>query len=215
MNVSAGTALDLDHQIKKADFGVLLAGGKGERMGGVDKGALLLGGRPLYEIMIEKLAARSGQLLVVAPHAPDWFKHIPNAVHLQDARVEDEPIGPAGGLLAALEYTFRASPASSTILAPIDLPFLSVDVFDQLEAGRAGAVAAIARSARGLEPAVGVWLAEAYEPVYEAVAKNEMRALRHICAEIGATVIDLDIDETTFLNLNRPQDITDAKKLIR
>ena len=55
--------------------GIVLAGGQGRRMGGVDKGLQPLRGRPMVAWVLERpghhwLAAQGLQALVHAPHAP-------------------------------------------------------------------------------------------------------------------------------------------------
>jgi molybdopterin-guanine dinucleotide biosynthesis protein A len=40
--------------------GLILAGGRGSRMGGVDKGLALLDGRPMVSHVLDRLAPRSG-----------------------------------------------------------------------------------------------------------------------------------------------------------
>lgn len=64
MNVNA------NHPPIKADLnnitGVILAGGQGRRMGGEDKGLMVLNGRPLVEYLLDSLRPQSSTLLINA-----------------------------------------------------------------------------------------------------------------------------------------------------
>ncbi len=46
--------------------GVILAGGEGRRMGGADKGLQLLNGRPLVQLVLERLRPQVDVLLISA-----------------------------------------------------------------------------------------------------------------------------------------------------
>ena len=48
--------------------GILLAGGQGRRMGGVDKGLQLLRGKPMAQHVIERFAPQVDELLINANH---------------------------------------------------------------------------------------------------------------------------------------------------
>lgn len=79
--------------------GVILAGGRAERLGGIAKGMLARDGRPLVAGIAAALAEVAGERLLVAddpgPYAALGLPTIPDAIH---------GVGPAGGLLAALEH---------------------------------------------------------------------------------------------------------------
>ena len=51
---------------REAITGVVLAGGQGRRMGGVDKGLVELDGRPLVAWVLERLAPQVGSVLINA-----------------------------------------------------------------------------------------------------------------------------------------------------
>ena len=51
---------------KEKITGILLAGGQGRRMGGVDKGLQLLRGKPMAQHVIERFAPQVDELLINA-----------------------------------------------------------------------------------------------------------------------------------------------------
>ena len=80
---------------------VVLAGGRGSRMGGVDKGLQLLDGRPLVAHVIERLAPQAHTLLISANRNLATYAALGHRV------LADPPglafAGPLAGMLAALE----------------------------------------------------------------------------------------------------------------
>src|SRR5207253_6166424 len=83
---------------------VVLAGGEGRRMGGVDKAALVVGGRTLLDRILAAAAGVAGRLVVVGPPRPVGLERAVLFVQ------EDEPGGgPVPAVAAALDATGGAS----------------------------------------------------------------------------------------------------------
>ena len=53
--------------------GLILAGGQGSRMGGIDKGLQLLGGKPMVAHVIARLAPQVDEILVNANRNPERY----------------------------------------------------------------------------------------------------------------------------------------------
>lgn len=114
--------------------GVVLAGGTGERLGGVDKAGLSTEGRTFLSIAIDALADADA-VVVVGPHRSDTPRPV--------TFIREEPPlgGPAAGLLAGVDALERGS-GMVAVLA-VDMPRASRRTFRRLlEAalGRDGAV---------------------------------------------------------------------------
>lgn len=111
---------------------VVLVGGRGSRLGGLDKAALDLGGHPLVDASLN--AARGARTLVVVGRtsAP-----LPSRAVL----TQEEPAGsgPAAGFARGL--TSITDPASWTLLLGCDVPGAGDAVRRLLNASAAGAVA--------------------------------------------------------------------------
>lgn len=54
---------------------LVLCGGKGRRMGGMDKGLILLHGRPLIEHVLEAIKPQVGQVMISANRNSDRYRH--------------------------------------------------------------------------------------------------------------------------------------------
>ena len=192
-------------------------------MGGVDKGAVLLGGRPLHAIVAERLAPQAKALAVAAATAPGWLGAIPGAYWIGDAVGAK---GPAAGLLGALHWLESGQgPDALLLTSPIDAPFLPPDLFEKLDAARrqAGAPAAIVRHAGGLHPVFGVWRAGCAATVGRAMADE--RALHRIALKAGAVECAAwpesrpesrnAASPDPFANLNLPQDVAAAETFLQ
>lgn len=111
--------------------GLVLAGGEGSRMGGVDKGLLPFRGRPLVEHALRRLRSQQGgligPLLISANRHLDTYSSF-DATVLQD-RI-DGYAGPLAGMLAGLEHA--AAPFLLTV--PCDAPLFPLDLAARLAA---------------------------------------------------------------------------------
>ncbi|MGB8422630.1 NTP transferase domain-containing protein, partial [Paraburkholderia sp.] len=83
--------------------GLVLAGGRGMRMGGVDKGLQTLHGEPLAAHVLKRLAPQTGALLISANRHPDVYATlgVPFGAKVLADTVPGFP-GPLAGLLAGL-----------------------------------------------------------------------------------------------------------------
>lgn len=133
--------------VKPQLTGVVLAGGRGQRMGGVDKGLALLRGRPLVAHVVERLLPQVDAVLINANRNLEAYARLGYPV-APDA--EADFAGPLAGLRAAL--THSVSPWVLTV--PCDAPFFPVDLVDKLRASLVGrhAGVAVARTAERVHP---------------------------------------------------------------
>lgn len=113
---------------QSAILGVILAGGKSSRMGGVDKGGLMLAGRSMVTHVIERFRPQVGRLILNAPldrYADVDLPHAPDPVAGQP--------GPLTGLLAGMRWAQVHAPETDFVATvPIDTPFLPDDVVARL-----------------------------------------------------------------------------------
>ena len=124
--------------IERADItGLILAGGRGSRMGGVDKGLQNFQGAPLALHALMRLAPQVGALMVNANRnlgayealeVPVWPDSTPDFA------------GPLAGMLTGLEHC--ETPWMATV--PCDSPLFPLDFVERLAAAAAGHQAEIA-----------------------------------------------------------------------
>jgi molybdopterin-guanine dinucleotide biosynthesis protein A len=104
---------------------VILAGGRGQRMGEVDKGLQLLRGKPLVRWVAESIAPQVEEVLISANRNLERYRELGFAV-LPDA-MPDFP-GPLAGLHRALE----SAKHPLWLSVPCDTPFLPGDLVQRL-----------------------------------------------------------------------------------
>src|SRR2546421_8756347 len=105
--------------------GIVLAGGQGSRMGGIDKGLQAFRGKPMVAHAIERLAGQVDELLVNANRNPEAYARFGHRV------IADEIPGFAGPL-AGFERGLAHAASDLVVTAPCDSPFLPTDLVVRL-----------------------------------------------------------------------------------
>jgi molybdopterin-guanine dinucleotide biosynthesis protein A len=190
-------------------LGFVLAGGQSSRMG-EDKAFLVLGGRPLIALALEKAAAVCDEVRIVGAPAKFAALGVP--------AVED--IYPGAGPLAGIHAALASSPAELNLVIGVDTPFLVPEFLRFLlgEAGRTGAVVTSPRVGGHFEPLCAV-----YRRGFAAVAEQALRAGDFRIAPLFATVPCHAVEESAierfelgaamFDNLNTPAEFQRAQAL--
>lgn len=191
-------------------FGVILAGGQGRRMGGADKALIPLAGAPLLARVIDRISPQVEELALSANGDPGRFAAFKLPV-LPDA----VGAGPLAGVLAALRW---AAPLGATAVmsVPVDGPFLPGDLCPQLclAAERAPKGLAIATTAGRQHPTYGLWPVTLEADLAAFLASGaKPKVMDFVRALQGAEAAFPD--SLGFENLNTPEDLTRADRLLR
>ena len=105
--------------------GVILAGGLGRRMGGIDKGLQELRGRPMVAWVVERLTPQVDELLINANQNGEHYAAFGH-------RVVPDQIPDFAGPLAGLHAALSAAAHPLVATAPCDSPFLPADLIFRL-----------------------------------------------------------------------------------
>lgn len=105
--------------------GVILAGGLGRRMGGIDKGLQELRGQPMVHWVVERLAPQVDELLINANQNGERYAAFGH-------RVVPDQIPDFAGPLAGLHAALSAAAHPLVATAPCDSPFLPADLISRL-----------------------------------------------------------------------------------
>lgn len=179
--------------------GVVLAGGRARRMGGMDKGLVPLAGRLMVEYVIARLRPQVATLLINANRSLDAYGQLGYPV-IPDSN--GDFLGPLAGICAAL----RAASTTFILTAPCDAPLLPESLGQRLATAFVDHNAEIAVAHDGNRP----------QPVFAlistALADSLERSLHQGGRKIDrwyeshrlATVDFSDVAEC-FVNVNDPE----------
>ncbi len=191
----------------------ILAGGRSRRMGS-DKASLLLGGLTLLERVFTRVAPVSDRVVVVGgvprlgrfgvPTVPDRF--------LQADTL--------GGIATALGYAEETlGPRGAVLCVAADMPFLSPDLLRFLNGLLDDWDLVVPRVEAGYEPLCAVYRVTCLSPFADAIRAGNLR-VRDAFAGLRtrevreAELREHDPDLRSFLNLNRPEDLEAARRLV-
>ncbi|HVF13319.1 MAG TPA: NTP transferase domain-containing protein [Acidimicrobiales bacterium] len=192
---------------------VVLAGGAGRRLGGVDKAGLVVGGRSLLDRVLSAAAGVAGRLVVVGP---------PRAVGLERAVIFVQEPEPGGGPVPAVAAALEATGGASTVLVlAVDLPLLTTAdlrrLVDALVAAEPPVAAIAASDPSGRpNPLVAAFRAEALREAVAGLVGAEGGAGAGVPAArlLPAGVVTVDLGADATLNVNTPADLARAEDLI-
>jgi molybdopterin-guanine dinucleotide biosynthesis protein A len=192
--------------------GVLLAGGLSRRMGGGDKNLKPLGGRPVLAHVIERVRPQVATLALNANGDPARFAEYGLPV------VADTIAGFAGplaGVLAGLDWAAEAAPGCGWLLsAPTDAPFLPKDLVRRLLEPSARADVAVAASAGRSHPVAALWAAALRVPLRAALERG-VRKVEDFTRDYRVVTVEFPTEPIDpFFNLNRPEDLEEAERLL-
>ena len=105
--------------------GVILAGGMGRRMGGVDKGLQVLRGKPMVAWVIARLQPQVDTLIINANQNLERYAEF-------GCPVVPDQIPDFAGPLAGLHAALSAAQTPLVATAPCDSPFLPEDLISRL-----------------------------------------------------------------------------------
>lgn len=184
----------------------ILAGGRGARLGGADKGLEELSGRPLVAHIIAALKPQCGTLLINANRNEPLYAVFGYPVVADD---NGEFLGPLAGMLSVL----RVAQTNYVLCVPCDAPLLPADLTARLWQALMDnqAQASVARSADGLQPVYALLdtaLADHLHNYLNSGARKTADWLR----AVTAAEADFSDCPSMFLNMNTA---TDRAALLR
>ena len=186
---------------------LVLAGGRGSRLGGLRKPLLEVGGRPIVRRVLEALGPLAGERLVLA----DQPLAVDGARVLVDAAAH-------AGVLPALEQGLAQAKGEVSLIVAGDMPFVSRFAFGYLLERIEGVDAVVPRVEGILQPMHAVIRREpALQAIRTALASGESRFFRVLetlerCEVTEAELRRVDPDLRTLFNVNTPEDLAAATR---
>jgi molybdopterin-guanine dinucleotide biosynthesis protein A len=179
--------------------GIVLAGGQGRRMGGVDKGLKELRGKPMVQWVLERLAPQVGEIVINANQNLERYRAFGHHV------VADE-IGGFAGPLAGLHAGLKVARHPLLVTVPCDSPFLPADLVSRLRSHLGASDLAVAKT--GLQP----------HPVFALVKRHCRESLAAFLAQGGRKIdawytalkvveVSFDDEADAFRNINTLEEL--------
>jgi molybdopterin-guanine dinucleotide biosynthesis protein A len=181
--------------------GVILAGGQGSRMGGVDKGLQAFRGRPMVAHVIERLSPQVDELLVNANRNLDQYAAFGHRV------IADEIEGFAGPL-AGFERGLAHASGALVVTVPCDSPFLPHDLVARLAAALESrqAEVAVAKTGDQAHPVFCLMRREVHAGLTGFLATGQ-RKIDKWYASLAVAEVSFDDEPDAFLNINTREEL--------
>ena len=185
--------------------GVILAGGLGRRMGGVDKGLKVLRGKPMVQWVIERFAPQVEELLINANQNTQAYSSY-------GYRVIPDAITGFAGPLAALHRALSEARHPLVATVPCDSPFLPADLVERLRSALEQQDAELAVARTGDQP----------HPVFCLCRKSVLGSLASFLESGGRKIdawysalrvaeVPFDDNAGAFSNINTEAELHDAQ----
>ena len=186
--------------------GLILAGGQGRRMGGVDKGLEPLRGRPMVEWVLERLRPQVTEVVVNANQHPAEYARY-------GCRVVADEIGGFAGPLAGLHAGLKASVHPFLVTVPCDSPFLPRDLVARLHAALVAHHADLAVAKTGDQPhPVFALVRESLAPHLAAFLQRGGRKIDAWYAALQVVEVPFDDQAEAFSNINTRDELAEFEK---
>ncbi len=182
--------------------GIVLAGGKGSRMGGVDKGLQPLRGKPMAAWAIARFKPQVDEIVINANQNLEIYRSF-------GYRVVPDEIGGFAGPLAGLHAGLAAAtyPLSATV--PCDSPFLPGDLVFRLKEKLENNDLAVAKTGDQAHP-VFVLLKTSLRKNLESFLKGGGRKIDAWYASLKVVEVPFDDEEDAFRNINTLEELGKA-----
>ena len=192
--------------------GLILAGGRAQRMGGIDKGLIPFHGRPLIESAIEALKRQTGQLLINANRNLAQYSTYGYPV-VSDVTLDFS--GPLAGFSAGL----ATCKTRYLLTAPCDSPLLPPDLSErlagELEASGAQLVYASTEELDGKiwsQPVFCLMRSDVADSLNQFLTKGDLK-IDHWFKDLHTSTVIFK-NSQAFANINTPEELKHLELIV-
>ena len=183
---------------------VILAGGQGSRLGGLDKGLIELNKRPLIQHVIERIQQQVSNIIISANRNISDYANFGFEVYEDDI---PDFAGPLAGILKALEHCQN----EWLLIVPSDSPFISYDLAQRLSDDIENNKVAIPHDGKHLYPTFALIHKSLSSSLRDFLQQGERKA-RVWMQQQEHTIIDFSDQADAFININTEDDLNNAEK---
>ena len=187
---------------------IILAGGRGTRIGEVNKALLPIGNQSIFEVIINKVSPLFDEIIVVAKEVEPFLKY--SVTVISD---EYPGCGPISGIHAGL----KASIDQYNLVLACDLPLIKVELIDYLLKNASKDVT-IPQIGGYLEPLVAIYAKRILPLVEDFIQKGKFKVVDlfdrlNINIVSESLVRQFDPELVSFVNVNSPIDYHNVLKI--
>ena len=191
---------DAHSAVRERVTGVILAGGRATRMGGVDKGLVPILGRPMIAWVIDALRPQVSEVLINANRNHDRYSEFACPV-IDDG--DSDFRGPLAGMVSAMQ----AARTPYIAVVPCDSPLIGSRIVGRLYAAAAssGSPIAAAHDGERLQPVFALLSCHLLDDLAGYLDDGE-RKIDRWYARHGHVTVDFSDVADSFANINAPDD---------
>lgn len=177
---------------------IILAGGRGRRMGGSDKGLVELAGQPLVLQVARRIAPQVGELLVSVNRNHAEYRRL--GLHVISDEMRDYQ-GPLAGFASAMQ----AAASEWLVFLPCDAPWPASEMAERLyrAATEEQTDIAVAHDGARMQP-VHALIRRALRPDLEQFLQTGERKIDRWYARHRIVLVDFGDRQSSFENMNTP-----------
>ncbi|MTD28805.1 molybdenum cofactor guanylyltransferase MobA [Erwinia sorbitola] len=179
--------------------GVILAGGRGSRMGGDDKGLIIWQNQPLYQHVLQRLQPQVTTVWINANRNIEVYQQSGLPV-ISDTLADF--LGPLAGMLSALQQTETEWVAFTSC----DTPQLPDNLIHHLWQYKGDALAVWARTEERDHPTLALLHRSLATTLQQYLARGDRKLMSFLEQSGGHSVLFAQ-SEAAFRNFNRPEDL--------
>jgi molybdopterin-guanine dinucleotide biosynthesis protein A len=182
--------------------GLVLAGGQGRRMGGVDKGLQPLRGKPMAQWAIERLAPQVDEVLINCNQNLEAYARF-------GRRLVPDEVGGFAGPLAGLHAGLKAAAHPLVATVPCDSPFLPQDLVPRLSQHIEGKDLAVAKTGEQPHPVFSLVRKDVLDNL-EVFLRGGGRKIDAWYASLRVVEVSFDDEADAFRNINTLEELGKA-----
>lgn len=179
--------------------GVVLAGGRATRMGGQDKGLMLLNGKPLWQHVASNLLPQVESLVISANRSIAQYQE--SGIPVITDSLPDFP-GPLAGMLSVM----RSVESEWYVFCPCDTPNIPENLVSRLQQGIKNATAAWVNDSQRDHPTITLINRSVVSSLEAYLASGERRVMVFL-REAGGHAVLFNDGQHCFANVNTPDDL--------
>ncbi|MGG4609280.1 molybdenum cofactor guanylyltransferase MobA [Providencia sp. Me31A] len=178
--------------------GVILAGGRGSRMGGQDKGLVPLLKKPLYQYILARLSPQVGQVIINANRNQARYSESHLTV-ISD--LNNDFSGPLAGMQAALHH----AKTEWLLFVPCDVPNFPLNLAEKMFREKGDHLACYAQDSEREHPTFALLHYSLKNQLDDYLARGD-RKLMLFMRKIAAKGVIFSSETDSFVNLNTLED---------